>query len=263
MEKKIIFFDIDGTIYSFFKGMPDDTLNAIKQLKKNGHIPVICTGRTKCMLYPEHLAPGFEYIIGGAGTYVEVDGEEIHFFELEENSSRRLIEGFREHGFIPVAEGKNNVYIDEIKGNISEKGRKFIDVYREKISDVILPIDENELKASKISGFFTDKSDANKMIEEFQDSYTFVFHGKTILEAIPKGFNKAKGIEILIDNLGLSIDETYAFGDSFNDVDMLKYVKYGCAMGNSDPKLFDIVKYKTTDFDKGGIEQGLKMFGLI
>ena len=53
MDKKIIFFDIDGTIYKFTTGMPEDTAEAIKQLKENGHIPVICTGRTKCMIYKE------------------------------------------------------------------------------------------------------------------------------------------------------------------------------------------------------------------
>ena len=42
---KIIFFDIDGTIYKSGKGVPDDTCDAIGKLKENGHIPVICTGR--------------------------------------------------------------------------------------------------------------------------------------------------------------------------------------------------------------------------
>ena len=49
-NRKIVFFDIDGTIYRFDTGMPKDTYEAIKLLKAKGHIPVICTGRTRCMI---------------------------------------------------------------------------------------------------------------------------------------------------------------------------------------------------------------------
>ena len=71
MDTKIVFFDIDGTIYSYEKGIPKDTAKAIELLKANGHIPVICTGRTKCMIYPDFINLGFDNIIAGAGTYCE------------------------------------------------------------------------------------------------------------------------------------------------------------------------------------------------
>lgn len=63
MDTKIVFFDIDGTIYSYEKGIPKDTAKAIELLKANGHIPVICTGRTKCMIYPDFINLGFDNII--------------------------------------------------------------------------------------------------------------------------------------------------------------------------------------------------------
>ena len=62
MDTKIVFFDIDGTIYSYEKGIPKDTAKAIELLKANGHIPVICTGRTKCMIYPDFINLGFDNI---------------------------------------------------------------------------------------------------------------------------------------------------------------------------------------------------------
>ena len=74
LNKKIVFFDIDGTIYRYGEPIPNDTLEAIKSLKQNGHLAIICTGRTKSMIFPEILEIGFDGIIAGAGTYVEVDG---------------------------------------------------------------------------------------------------------------------------------------------------------------------------------------------
>jgi hydroxymethylpyrimidine pyrophosphatase-like HAD family hydrolase len=56
---------------------------------------------------------------------------------------------------------------------------------------------------------------------------------------------------------------TYAFGDSANDIDMLKFVKYGIAMENSSSEILEMVKYKTDNIENDGIYKGLKQFKLI
>jgi len=45
MTKKLIFFDIDGTLLDFDKKIPESTRNAVQQLKDNGHDVAIATGR--------------------------------------------------------------------------------------------------------------------------------------------------------------------------------------------------------------------------
>lgn len=263
MDKKIIFFDIDGTIYKFNTGIPKDTKKAIYQLKENGHVPVICTGRTRCMIYNEHLEPGFTNIVGGAGTYVEIDGNQSFLAELEEQEARRVIDGFLRCKFVPVAEGRDHLYLGTDYSDMSETNKQFIQVYYQKIPDKILTINEPQIKVSKISGGFTKHSDMNRMIAEFGKDYSIINHNNNLLELVPKGYNKAKGIERMIQELDIPWENTYAFGDSFNDIDMLEYVKYGCAMGNSEEEIKERVPYVTDDFDKGGIYNGLKKFGLI
>ena len=49
--------------------------------------------------------------------------------------------------------------------------------------------------------------------------------------------SKATGIRKTIDYLGFSIQDTYAFGDGLNDMEMLKEVGTGVAMGNAHPLL--------------------------
>ena len=80
---------------------------------------------------------------------------------------------------------------------------------------------------------------------------------------IPKDYSKAEGIKRLIQELGISRENTYAFGDSMNDYEMLKYVEYGVAMGNADEEFKKQMKYVTEDYDKGGIYNALVRFGLI
>ena len=68
--------------------------------------------------------------------------------------------------------------------------------------------------------------------------------------------------EILKDS-GIRWEDSYAFGDSANDIAMVQYVHYGVAMGNAVPELIEAAEYKTECADKDGIALGLKRFGLI
>lgn len=52
-----------------------------------------------------------------------------------------------------------------------------------------------------------------------------------ILEIGQAGHSKASGIERLCASLGIAKEDTYAFGDSANDVEMLEFVAHGIAMG--------------------------------
>src|SRR5699024_6848158 len=45
MTQKIIFFDIDGTLLNDDKELPDSAEEAVQQLKDDGHIVVLATGR--------------------------------------------------------------------------------------------------------------------------------------------------------------------------------------------------------------------------
>ena len=65
-DGKIVFFDIDGTIFEQGKGTPDSTREALCLLKENGHIPVVCTGRSKASVFPEILELEFPAMIAGA-----------------------------------------------------------------------------------------------------------------------------------------------------------------------------------------------------
>ena len=53
------------------------------------------------------------------------------------------------------------------------------------------------------------------------------------LEIVPLGIDKAKGLSILLDKVGMKRDELMAFGDGYNDIPMLQFAGTGVAMGNA------------------------------
>ena len=65
----------------------------------------------------------------------------------------------------------------------------------------------------------------------------FVFSKPHYLECLNKEVNKGLAIKELLKKYGISPEETMAFGDQWNDLEMLKFVKYGYLMGNATEEL--------------------------
>lgn len=264
-NRRIVFFDIDGTIYLYGKGIPDDTLEAIHKLRENGHLAVLCTGRTKAMVFPEIYEIGFDGIIGGAGTYVETEGKILYKYLLDSDYAVRIIKDMRKYGIMAIPEAVDAIYFD--REYMQEDYLPIYNLYVEKIGKNAKDLEDFEglehMTVSKISGEILKGGDREGFCDKYAADFNIVSHGNHFIEMIPRGYSKAVGIERLIGELGIPRVNTYAFGDGMNDYEMLKYVEYGVAMGNATMEFKKMMKYVTEDYDKGGISKALKRFGLI
>ncbi len=73
------------------------------------------------------------------------------------------------------------------------------------------------------------------------------------LEIMNKAATKAKAVRFMEDYLNVSAQETVAFGDNFNDLDMLQYVGLSVAMGNAPEEIKRAAKQTTASNDNDGI----------
>lgn len=262
-EKKeaFVFFDIDGTVYSRLCGIPDSTREAIGLLKRNGHHPVVNTGRTKPMILPEFLSLGFEGILGGAGSYGEWQGEVLFSDGLSAGEAAELMRSFAEFGFHPYAEGADALYYDP--GSRCDPHKEAERIFSLRDRQILRPYEEGTEGIAKVSAVFTEKSDAEGFIKTLNGRYHAIDHYGILLETFRKGSSKAVAIQKLMRHLGKSMEQTYAYGDSFNDLEMLETVRYGVCMKNGDPKLLDRIPLHAERIDEDGIYKSLKSFGLI
>ena len=60
--------------------------------------------------------------------------------------------------------------------------------------------------------------------------------------------------------MGISPDEAIAFGDSFNDIPMLRAAGMGVAMGNAEQAVKEAADYITDDCDRDGVAKALERF---
>lgn len=262
MKSKIIFFDIDGTLYDPVIGVPESTKEALKLLNQNGHIPIICTGRTKAII-PENIKNlGFYGIVAGAGTYVEYDGHIIHHKVEGADFARDILALLKENGIKFIVEGPEYVYYDG-----SDQSKEYEKVKKELNSigyDKARALEFGDYRMNKITCHIPEEDCMKAILPKIEEKFHLIRHqsGKFV-ELAPIGYTKATGIKYLLAYLDRDREDTYAFGDSTNDIEMLDYVKYGIAMGNSYPEVLEKARYRTKSLKEDGIFYGLKEFGLI
>lgn len=75
--------------------------------------------------------------------------------------------------------------------------------------------------------------------------------------------DKRSGVELLLRRLSIAPEECIAFGDNRNDLEIIRYVGTGVAMGNGEAELKRASDYVTAAIDDDGIRKGLEHFGLI
>ena len=261
MRKKAVFFDIDGTLYSHELGVPESAVQGIKELKNNGHLAFISTGRTRAMISEELVNLGFDGVLAACGTYVEHEGNVVYNIDLKRETVEKAVDVFRKHKIFCILEGGNYLYMDD--DNSLDSGEFSINRLKNIFGEKIKPIIGEEHHVNKITCLLNKHSNFEEAYKSLEKDFYSIHHNSKIVELVPKGFSKAKGIEEIIKYLGININDTYAFGDSANDIEMLRYVKYGIAMGNSSSEILKTVKYKTDNIENDGIYNGLKQFQLI
>ncbi len=110
-NRKILFFDIDGTLLSHRTlQIPESAKKSIRKAKEKGHLVFINTGRTISVVNKEIKELGFDGYICGCGSYIEVDGEVIYSNDIDKSKYAEIINKIEEYDLDVVLEGREAVY---------------------------------------------------------------------------------------------------------------------------------------------------------
>lgn len=260
---KYVFFDIDGTLWDDKMIVPESTKVAIKKLQENGHKAFICTGRAMGNVKdPQFDEIGFDGFIASCGNHVEMDGKVLYERNMPYEDVKAIYEVSRKCNLPIIYEGSKYQWLDREGFD----GDAYIDYILEKLKDTAVFLDEcelSEIEANKFSALVNAKTDYSSVKDELSDCFDFMDHGDGIVEAVPKGTSKATGIAWLCEHLGVAIEDTYAIGDSINDLEMLAFAGHSIAMGNASQSAKDIAEYVTTHIREDGIKNALEHYNLI
>lgn len=260
----MLFFDIDGTLITADgnRTLPESAVLAIRKARANGHLAYINTGRVMVNVDDFLREIGFDGYVCGCGTYIVSDGQELLHHHVSKQRCREIAYKCRACGLAAVFEHTDhNAYDREVQG---DGNREILDYFKSMGRKMIDDIDSEEFVFDKFAAWYEPDNERLKEFAEFvSDDFICINREGNFIEVVPKDFSKATGIKVLMDRYDIPLSRVYAFGDSNNDLDMLRYVQNSVAMGVCSDEVAAVSSYRTDTVLCDGIQKAMEHFGII
>ncbi len=255
---RFVAVDLDGTVLIEGVGLTARTLAAFKALKAGGILPLVATGRPRksALRWIEALGADSGAVCHNGAVVYDAAAHIVAETTIPETSARRLVEEARHidvhfHGFA----GDEWLFELERPGTARYERRAAFPGRR-------VSFDELPRLGFHKAMFVGDEDEAifvTKRIRERMDGLLEIYPtGSGFVELVAPGIGKGKSLSSLVASLGGGMDEVIAFGDAWNDEDMLLMAGIGIAMGNAPEQLKARVGRTTGTVEEDGVASWLE-----
>ncbi len=263
MTPQLLFFDIDGTLVSWeTKTIPDSTIRAIRAAQAQGHLAFVNTARTWASVQDIVKAIPFDGFVCGCSTCVTYHGEKISTGGFSLPLSTRIMECMKKHNIEAFLEGSDDIYCQRapLRVQAMHDLRRY---YNGMGLCLRRFIDDGPVTFDKFIYMTDDLPASDALLAELEDILEIINLGHGVYECPPKGYTKSLGLSILSDHLNIPMQDTWAFGDSINDLEMLSAAGHGIAMGLHAEALESVADDIADTVENDGILKMLIRGGLV
>lgn len=260
-NQKICFFDVDGTLTIEQDDqkiiVPESTLTALKKAHDAGVLLFANTGRPYGTVHPLIKALPLDGFVCGCGTWMMRDGKELFRHVIEKNERIEIMNQVRQSNLSCVYEAKegfavvdplNHGPMNRIVETYTQDGFKLLEV-------------NDDLVFEKFCLFKNAEEDWPDL--SFLKNYDKMFKGDTFVEVVPLTCSKGKAINTLLEMLNVPFENSYSFGDSVNDVEMLKVTKHSIVMGNAPDSVKKLGTFVAKTASEDGLYEAMDQLGLL
>ena len=264
---KIILSDIDGTFLKDDKTATDLHAKAIKSAVDKGLKFVFVSARMPEAIYPITDALNMPHtpVISYGGAFVLTEREEVIFDKkMPADDTRNILATMRRtwqditinfytgrHWFVESIDKRVQFEMD-ITSATAELAN-FDDL-----------LDKNILP-NKIL-IMCEPPTCEEMERDLGEKFpalNVVRSAPFLLEIMDKSVSKATGINVLLKHYGFTLDEAVAFGDNYNDTEMLELIPQSVAMANAPDAVKKLAAAVTDSNEQSGIYTYLVKIGVI
>ena len=258
---KLVVTDIDGTLVADGENQVNPRLfELIADLKEKKGIHFAAASGRQAASIEYTFRPIKEKIfyVAENGAYMGCYGRNLLLYPMERGLAVSLAERIRQDPNLEVMVGG-------AKGTYLETGdQEFIDwmvngyhFHIIRTEDVTAVQDE----IIKVSAYRkSDIQGATKaLFEEYSDRVKMTISGDMWLDCMAPGINKGEAVRTLQESLGISPEETMAFGDQMNDIEMLGRAYYSFAVGNAREEVKRAARFEADTNRNNGVMKILQL----
>lgn len=253
MDIKLLAIDVDGTLLTDEYKMTERTKSAIWKIRELGVKVILATGRgpKSCFQIMEELDLN-DPIITHNGAVI--------FDPVTKHISLEI--GFQAEELIPVIQYSRQaeihfdlctafeMYNEGATREVKEIYKKF-NVNPTFVEDSCL-IEEQIVKFT----LFGDEKKLDQAMVELLPQFpkwSFIRSGATFIDVIHPLATKGSALKHLIQEFGINPEHIVAFGNYFNDLEMIKLAGLGVAMANSPQQIMESADRVTTSNNEDGV----------
>lgn len=276
MGRKIIFLDIDGTLTQpGCNEPPESALRAIRKTREKGNLVFLCTGRNYDMLSPL-LRYGFDGVIASSGAYILCGEKLIYDCPMTEEEKKCVMELLQKNGIFRTVECVDGSYTDEgfkefLAENAQAGGNSELLRWRRQIEASLNIRPMAEYKGQpvyKLVMMFRDEKQLEEPRRALGETFDFCIqesdrYGFMNGELIKKEYNKGIALRKVCAYYGVSVEDSIAYGDSMNDLEMMEAAGISICMENGSRKLKELADDVCGTVSADGIYQSFKKYGLM
>lgn len=255
---KLIATDLDGTFLNSSSSISDFNKKIFQSIIKSGIEIILSTGRpfNGMKRYKDMIENDNYSIVFNGAIIADTYGNFIYNRVIDENTSKSICNLYK----------KYDVYLHVYSGNkyiVSEPDfyyERYIEI--EKITDTIIGLENiDDFNFSKMV-FIGDREELKKLQTDIRKNFNVhtSFSHTNFLEVLANGINKGSALEWLCSKKNISREQVIAFGDNYNDIEMIKYAGIGVATSNAEEDVKNNADYVCLSNDEDGVGHFLKNF---
>ncbi|GAF02397.1 HAD family hydrolase [Saccharicrinis fermentans] len=252
VQIKLIVADMDGTLLNSNHELSPKFEATYKQLRRLGIRFVVASGRPYYTLLPqfEHMEHDM-ILIGDNGAYIGTRPEPVVMkaFAHDEVAEIAALGRSLEDVYLVICT-QDRPYTESDDPYFIAEAKRYYPTLK-----VVNNTDELEEKVLKIAAFDakTWQLNSGKAWDVFQDKYVVAKSSNVWIDLMPLGINKGAAVKYLQEQLGISKEETMAFGDFHNDIEMLQMAHHSYAMENAHDDVQQVARFKAPSNDRDGV----------
>lgn len=267
---RCIALDMDRTTLNKEGRLSENNRKALEQVIASGVHVIIASGRAFDTLPRDVVKlPGVEYAItlNGAAMYHVPTGKCLKRYRISEKAVEavmRVTEGepVSYEAFLDGAAYADKKFLENpLAYGVTPQAVTYVRSTRHGVEDIVRFIHENKHRLDSLDMIVRNEELQKKVWEQTAAATDDVYITSSIhnlVEVADRHAGKKAGLAFFTELLGLEREETAAFGDADNDIDMIRYAGYGIAMANASGACKQAADFITGHHDEDGVAKGLR-----